>query len=68
MADIVYPPLTTLRISRRKYAELLYEALSSGEEDVTKPGKVLHLPMTMIVRQSTGPAPVQHHRSRSTDR
>jgi len=62
MADIVYPPLTTLRISRRKYAELLFEALRTGEQDVTQPGKVLRLPMKMIVRQSTGPAPSPKNR------
>jgi LacI family transcriptional regulator len=62
MADIVYPPLTTLRISRRKYAELLFEALRTGERDVTQPGRVFRLPMKMIVRQSTGPAPPQKDR------
>lgn len=66
MADIVSPPLTTLRISRRKYAEMLFEALRAGEEDLTQPGKVLHLPMKMVVRQSTGPAPVQKRQSNST--
>jgi DNA-binding LacI/PurR family transcriptional regulator len=64
MADIVYPPLTTLRISRRKYAELLFEALRTGEQDVTQPGQVLRLPMKMIVRQSTGPAPAPAQKDR----
>ena len=57
MADIVYPPLTTLRISRKEYARLLYKALSEAGQDLTKPGQQFTLPLTLVVRQSTGPAP-----------
>ncbi len=56
MADIVHPPLTTLRISRKQYAKIIFDALQIGESDLSLPGKVYRLPMTMIVRQSTGPA------------
>ena len=56
MSDVVFPPLTTLRISRRKYAQILFEALKIGTEDVTKPGQVFSLPMELVVRKSTGPA------------
>jgi DNA-binding LacI/PurR family transcriptional regulator len=55
MSDVVYPPLTTLRISRRHYAQLLFDALQMGTEELSQPGKVLSLPMQIIVRQSTGP-------------
>jgi DNA-binding LacI/PurR family transcriptional regulator len=57
MADIVNPPLTTLRISRKQYAQMLFEALRLGEDDLSRPGQVYRLPMKMIVRQSTGPVP-----------
>jgi LacI family transcriptional regulator len=57
MSDIVYPPLTTLRISRSEYAQMLFDALQVGAEDLTRPGKVFTLPMKMVIRQSTGPAP-----------
>ena len=57
MSDVVYPPLTTLRISRRQYAQMLFDALQLGAEDVSKTGKVFSLPMKLVVRQSTGPAP-----------
>ena len=57
MSDVVYPPLTTLRISRRQYAQILFDALKTGGEDLTEPGKVLSLPMKLVVRKSTGPAP-----------
>jgi len=59
MSDVVYPPLTTLRISRRQYAQMLFEALQTGAEDLTQPGKVFSLPMKLVVRQSTGPAPAR---------
>lgn len=62
MADIVYPPLTTLRISRREYAEMLIEALNSAGEDLTKPGRQFDLPTRLVVRQSTGPAASRPHR------
>jgi LacI family transcriptional regulator len=57
LADIVFPPLTTLRISRKEYARLLYEALREAGEDLTRPGKQFTLPISLVVRQSTGPAP-----------
>ncbi|WP_420238462.1 LacI family DNA-binding transcriptional regulator [Telmatobacter bradus] len=59
MADIVYPPLTTLRISRREYARLLYEALRDSGKDLTQSGRQLTLPLSLVVRKSTGPAPKQ---------
>lgn len=57
MSDIVYPPLTTLAISRKEYAHLLYEALSTGAEDLAGPGRQYKLQTKLVVRQSTGPAP-----------
>jgi len=57
MADIVYPPLTTLRISRVDYAHALYEALREAGQDLTKPGRQYTLPLLLVVRKSTGPAP-----------
>jgi LacI family transcriptional regulator len=57
MSDVVYPPLTTLRISRKLYAQILFDALQLGAEDLSRPGKVFSLPMKLVVRQSTGPVP-----------
>ncbi len=59
MSDIVYPPLTTLRISRREYARLLLEALRLATDHPSQPGKRFKLPVRLIVRESTGPAPVR---------
>jgi len=65
MSDIVFPPLTTLRISRREYARMLQEALQTAGEDITQPGRCFHLPTRLVVRQSTGPAPVDPRRPAS---
>lgn len=55
MSDIVFPPLTTLAISRKEYARLLFEALRAGSEDLSLPGKQYMLPTHLVVRRSTGP-------------
>jgi len=57
MSDIVYPPLTTLRISRKEYARLLFEALRVTSQDLSLPGRQYTLSTSLVVRQSTGPAP-----------
>lgn len=57
LSDIVYPPLTTLRISRREYARMLFEALRAGSEDLARTGRQYALPTHLVVRQSTGPVP-----------
>jgi DNA-binding LacI/PurR family transcriptional regulator len=57
MADVVYPPLTTLRISRKEYARMLFHALQGASRDLTKQGARYTLPTTLVIRQSTGPAP-----------
>jgi LacI family transcriptional regulator len=54
VSDVVYPPLTTLRISRRQYAQLLFDALKIGADELSEMGKVLPLPMKIVIRQSTG--------------
>lgn len=56
LSDIVYPPLTTLRISRKEYAHMLFEALRAVGEDRDRQGRQYTLPTTLVIRQSTGPA------------
>jgi len=43
----------------------LFEALKKAGEDLTRPGQQFHLPLRLIVRQSTGPARVTDRRSKS---
>jgi LacI family transcriptional regulator len=68
ISDIVYPALTTLRVSRRRYAEMLFEALRWGMEHSSELGKAFSLPMTLVIRQSTGPAPKLNCRPMETKR
>lgn len=68
LSDIVFPPLTTLRISRREYAELLFTALHDGGEDLGRPGRQYTLSTKLVVRQSTGPAPHSRTSARTTPR
>lgn len=66
LSDIVFPPLTTLRISRREYAGMLMEALQNTGDAVHLPGRQFTLPMTLVIRESTGPAPSQRRRKGAT--
>jgi LacI family transcriptional regulator len=65
MADIVYPPLTTLRISREEYARLLFESLRCGSEDLAQRGRQYVLTTHLVIRESTGPAPARAVRPNS---
>lgn len=66
LSDIVFPPLTTLRISRREYAELLFKALRDSGEDLSRSGLQYTLSANLVVRKSTGPAPRTKVGSRQT--
>ncbi|HEY1805042.1 MAG TPA: LacI family DNA-binding transcriptional regulator [Terracidiphilus sp.] len=65
MSDIVFPPLTTLRISRREYAAMMMEALRCTGDLVSVSGRQFTLPMRLITRASTGPAPASRKVSAS---
>lgn len=67
MSDIVSPPLTTLRISRSDYAKMLVDALYETGKDLTKPGPTFCLPMSLVVRRSTGTPPAQRKNSAQKD-
>jgi LacI family transcriptional regulator len=56
MSDIVFPPLTTMRISRQEYAQKLFEALRVAEQDPGHSGCRYQVPTSLVVRKSTGPA------------
>jgi LacI family transcriptional regulator len=55
LAEFVYPPLTTVRMSRKDLARGAFESLRSVTENV-EPSQERHLtiPTRLIVRQSTG--------------
>jgi DNA-binding LacI/PurR family transcriptional regulator len=55
LSDIVYPPLTTLRLPREELAELFVEALESFARDPHSIGKQYKVKTSLVIRSSTGP-------------
>jgi LacI family transcriptional regulator len=53
LSDIIYPPLTTLRLSRYDLALAFYEALSLFGKDPHVLGKQLSVSTSLIIRSST---------------
>ena len=56
LSDIVYPPLTTLRLSRAELAEKFVSALDSSASDPHAVGKQLSVKTSLVKRSSTGVA------------
>jgi DNA-binding LacI/PurR family transcriptional regulator len=56
MAEVVDPPLTTIRQPRRSLGREAARVLLEGL-DGTSPPRKRHLPYELIIRESTGPVP-----------
>jgi len=56
LSDIVYPPLTTLRLPRQELAEKFFLALESSARDPHAEGEQFAVKTSLVVRSSTGPA------------
>ena len=56
LSDVVYPPLTTLRLPRHELAEMVVGALDSFAENPHGVGKQYSIKTSLVVRSSTGPA------------
>lgn len=61
LADVLQPPLTTIRIPRKRMAEACVRALDYTREDVDRIGSQFSVPTELIVRESTGPAGGSKH-------
>ena len=61
LSDIVHPPLTTLRLSRHELATVFFEALEHLKSSPHSKGKQYSVKTSLVVRESTGPAP-KHQR------
>jgi DNA-binding LacI/PurR family transcriptional regulator len=57
MSDIVHPPLTTLRLPRLELATAFFTALEHLKCAPQSEGKQYSVKTTLVVRESTGPAP-----------
>jgi DNA-binding LacI/PurR family transcriptional regulator len=53
LADVLQPPLTTIRISRRRMAETCLLAMNHTKEDVDRRGSRYSVPAELVVRGST---------------
>ena len=53
LAGVLQPPLTTIRIPRRRMAEVCLKALNYTKEDVDRKGHRFTVPSELIVREST---------------
>jgi LacI family transcriptional regulator len=67
MSDIVHPPLTTLRLSRQELAKVFFDALEHLKSNPHGQGERLSVKTSLVVRESTGPAPrrQQNHAPKS---
>lgn len=54
ISDIIFPPLTTLRLPREQIARTFVSALEAFDPDPHIPGKQYKVETTLIVRESTG--------------
>lgn len=58
LSDIIYPPLTTLRLPRHELAEMFVTALEAFAKDPHAAGTQYTVGTTLVVRGSTGASPI----------
>jgi LacI family transcriptional regulator len=64
LSDIIYPPLTTIRLPRQEFAETFFRALEDAGEDPNAIGKKYPVSTSFVIRCSTGPVPKVKSRRR----
>lgn len=62
LSDAVHPPLTTVSISRREMAVRCLQALAKLKEDISRRGAMLSVEASLVLRESSGPAPAAKRR------
>lgn len=65
MSQVSQPPLSTIRIPRRRMARLCLEALDFSKDRVDQLGTQLSIPTELVVRESTAPPRCLHATSAS---
>lgn len=58
MSEYTQPPLTTVRLPRAEIAKLAFRALHGIQDAATAKGAEYRIEPTLVLRKSTGPAPV----------
>jgi DNA-binding LacI/PurR family transcriptional regulator len=66
-ASLTYPTLTTICLSRQTLGRKAIEALLAMLNDTGRVGVSLPIPTTLVVRESTGPAPTTSSERRATN-
>ena len=56
LSDVVFPPLTTIRLPRHQLAEMFVNALDLAQEDRHSSGKQFSIKTSLVIRDSTGVA------------
>ena len=57
LADVLQPPLTTIRIPRRHMAETCLKALNHTKKDVDRRGSRYSVPVELVIRENTARVP-----------
>jgi DNA-binding LacI/PurR family transcriptional regulator len=55
LSDILHPPLTTLHLSRQKFAQIFFDALEAMREQPHADGRQYSIKTSLVIRESTGP-------------
>ena len=54
LSDILHPPLTTLHLSRQKFAQIFFDALEAMREQPHADGQQYSIQTSLVIRESTG--------------
>lgn len=55
LSNVIQPPLTTIRIPRRRMAEVCVRAMDHTKQDVEQRGSRYSVPAELVIRESTAP-------------
>jgi len=64
LSDIIFPPLTTLRLARYEFAETFFRALENARKEPNAVGVKYPVSTSLVIRNSTGPAPSETSKAR----
>jgi LacI family transcriptional regulator len=68
LCDIIFPALTTLRLPRYEFAETFFRALENARKEPNAVGVKYPVSTSLVIRGSTGPAPLAVSKTRKVPR
>jgi LacI family transcriptional regulator len=63
LSQYTRPPLTTIRLSREELGRKAFDTLYRTAEGLANMGQEIHISTTLVLRDSTGPAPRKNRKS-----